>query len=659
MTPIGPGWQLSFRAKTVLGVALIEFLLLALLVWSSLEFLSKASLNAVAERAANSAAQFATLAKDAVLSEDLASLRTFVDEVMADPDMVYLRVTGYDVPLVERGDQAALTQAFQADTSKQIPNDGVFDAAADVNVDGTTFGRIELGVSMSGEGMLLALARERLLIIALTEILLVALFSILLGTYLTRGLERLRSAAETISEGGPGVTVPVRGNDELAITARAFNRMSEQLLTSYDALNQARRAAEQSAAEAESASQAAQQANAAKSRFLAHMSHELRTPLNAVLGILQLSRDWTLPSEQHQQLLLAEQAGRALHALINDVLDLSKIEAGEMTLREESANVAELVRAAGDIVAPMARAKGLAIELKLDPRLPARMRVDPVRLRQVLVNLAGNAVKFTDSGQVRLSVETHCPGESCQRLRFEVCDTGIGIPEHGQATLFDEFSQVADGAGRQNGGTGLGLSISQRIVNLMGGHIQVESGADTGSRFWFEIVLNADTQQVAVAAPACRTPASVDASALPVLLVDDVPTNTLVAKAMLKKAGYQVQTATNGVEALEAVCNGPLGCILMDLEMPVMGGLEATRRIRALSGPSARVPIIAMTAHALTEEKDRCLAAGMDDFVTKPFAREQLLETLALWHGSQHAPTAAEERSASSPASAAEGVRAG
>ncbi len=644
MTFTGPRWRLSFRAKTVLGVGLIEFLLLALLVWSSLDFVSQASLDAVAERAGSSATQFATLAKDAVLSEDLASLHTFVDEVMADPDMVYVRVIGYDVALVKRGDQAALNQPFQPDTSEQAPDDGVFDAAAEVNVDGTSFGRVELGVSTSGEGTLQDRARDRLLIIALTEILLVALFSILLGTYLTRGLERLRSAAETISEGGPGVTVPVRGNDELAVTARAFNRMSEQLLTSYDELNQARRAAEQSAAEADAASKAAQQANDAKSRFLAHMSHELRTPLNAVLGILQLSRDWSLPSEQYQQLVLAEQAGRALHALISDVLDLSKIEAGEMTLREEPSNVAALAHAAGDIIAPMARAKGLAVEFNLDPLLPERMRVDPVRLRQVLVNLAGNAVKFTDIGKITISVETHCPGEPCQRVRFEVSDTGIGIAEDRLATLFDEFSQIADGAGRQHGGTGLGLSISQRIVNLMGGHIQLESSAGNGSRFWFEIALDVDTQQVAVAAPACRKPATLDAAALPVLLVDDVPTNTLVAEAMLKKAGYQLQTATNGVEALDAVCNGPLGCILMDLEMPVMGGLEATRQIRALRGPAADVPIIAMTAHALTEEKDRCLAAGMDDFVTKPFAREQLLETVARWHGGRHAPAATEVR---------------
>ena len=641
MTPTDRRWRLSFRAKTVLGVALIEFLLLALLVWYSLAFLSKASLDAIAERAAGSATQFATLAKDAVLSEDLALLRTFVDEVMANPDMAYVRVIGYDIPLVERGEAAAAQRPFRADQAEQSPDDGVFDAVAEIVVDGTSFGRIELGINTSGEGVLLALARERLLTIALTEIVLVALFSILLGTYLTRALERLRDAAETISAGGPGVTVAVHGNDELAVTTRAFNRMSEQLLTSYDALNQARRAAEQSAAEAEAASRAAQQANAAKSRFLAHMSHELRTPLNAVLGILQLSRDWTLPDEQHRQLLLAEQSGRTLHALINDVLDLSKIEAGEMTLHEEATDVAALARTAGDIIAPMARAKGLAVELHLDPRLPERMRADPVRLRQVLVNLAGNAVKFTDRGHVRIAVETHCPGEPCQRIRFEVSDSGIGIPTDRQETLFDEFSQIADGAGRQRTGTGLGLSISQRIVNLMGGRIQVDSRTGDGSRFWFEVVLNVDTQQVAVAAPTCRAPASVDAAALPILLVDDVPTNTLVAKAMLKKAGYQVQTAANGIEALDAVCNGPLGSILMDLEMPVMGGLEATRRIRALRGSTARLPIIAMTAHALTEEKDRCLAAGMDDFVTKPFARDQLLEIVARWHGGQHEPTAA------------------
>jgi CheY-like chemotaxis protein len=239
-------------------------------------------------------------------------------------------------------------------------------------------------------------------------------------------------------------------------------------------------------------------------------------------------------------------------------------------------------------------------------------------------------------------------------LHFEVSDTGIGIaPEH-QATLFDEFSQVADSKGRQRVGTGLGLSISQRIVNLMGGRIRVESSTGNGSRFWFEIVLNTATPEVVVsmplpvsepvATPACRAMSEAERAALPVLLVDDVPTNTLVARSMLKKAGYSVETVADGIEALEAVCKGPFGCILMDLEMPIMDGLEATRRIRALAGSAARVPIIAMTAHAMAEEKGRCIDAGMDDFVSKPFSREQFLEVLARWYGGQHEPATKPEQ---------------
>ena len=451
-------WHLSFRAKTVIGIALIELLLLGLLVWSSLDFLSRAQLQALAARAQDAATHFAALAQDAVLSEDLASLETFADEVMANEDMAFLRVIGYGNPLVARGG-ATDGLTFTADEPGVAPADGVFDAAAPVLVDGVEFGRIEVGLHAGSGNRILAAARGRLLGIAGAEILLVALFSLLLGTYLTRALERLRDAAETISEGGHGVTVPVRGNDEIAVTVHAFNRMSEQLESSYAALERARTAAEEAAAAAVAASAEAHRANAANSRCLAHMSHELRTPLTAVLGSLQLAHDWQLPEDHRRQLAIAEQAGRGLLELINDVLDLSKVEAGELTLTELPVAVADVTRSAADIVRTMADAKDIDVALDIDERLPALARLDPVRLRQVLVNLMGNAVKFTDSGQVRVEVATRCPGETCQRLYFGVSDTGIGIAEDRQTALFDEFSQIADDVGRQRGGTGLGLAI--------------------------------------------------------------------------------------------------------------------------------------------------------------------------------------------------------
>jgi len=413
---------------------------------------------------------------------------------------------------------------------------------------------------------------------------------------------------------------------------------------SHDALEQARRASEQAAVEAEAASAEAQRANAAKSRFLAHMSHELRTPLNAVIGILQLSEDWTLPEEQHEQLRIAKQAGHSLLELINNVLDVSKIEAGELRLDESATLFSALLESAADTIRPLARIKGIQLVVDLGEQLPIAVNVDAVRLRQVLINLMGNATKFTDAGEVRLRVSSLCPGQSCQRVRFEVIDTGVGIDPARQKTLFEEFSQVATSDGGRPGGTGLGLSIAQRIVNLMGGEIRIDSRLGVGSRFWFEITLvtvpEQESEALAAAqrvgerrAPACAIGKNLGHELLPVLLVDDVPTNCLIASSMLKKAGYQVQTAANGAEAIEAICSGPVGSVLMDMDMPVLNGVDATKRIRALSEPISRVPIIAMTAHAFEEERQRCEAAGMDAFVTKPVARDQLLAVVAEWHG--------------------------
>jgi two-component system, sensor histidine kinase len=643
-SPLG---RLSLRFKTVLGIALIEIVLLAVLVWLSLDYLASTKADAIAERARSTVDLFAILAKDAVLSDDLASLETFADAVMRNPDVAYLRVTGHGRRLVSRGEAAVADAAADGRQGVAVAG-GVLHARAEIREAGTGFGLIEIGLSTAAQVQLVDQARRRLLGIALLEIALVALFSLLLGSYLTRSLCMLKRAAQElaatgVADGGLSHRIPVEGRDELADTARAFNQMAERLQRSYDALEEARAGAERAAAEALAASAAADAANAAKSRFLAHMSHELRTPLNAVLGTLDMTRDWVLSTEQREHLVMANEAGHALLELINNVLDLSKIEAGEMTLRAEPTALAELIERAAATVRPLARAKGLDLRIALAADLPAVVQVDPLRLRQVLINLLGNAVKFTDSGQVSLGLQTLCPGASCERLRFEVQDTGTGIPKDRQARLFDEFSQIHDGAVKHSGGTGLGLAISQRIVNLLGGQIVIDSALGQGSRFSFELALpvarRAVVPVVATREPACRLAAGTPRRDLPILLVDDVKTNRMVAAAALTKAGYAVRTAENGVEALAAVCREPLGSVLMDVAMPVMDGLEATRRIRSLTGSVQGLPIIAMTAHALTEEEDRCRAAGMDDFITKPFARERLLSVVEFWHGSRHLRT--------------------
>ena len=642
-----PHGRLSLRFKTVLGIALIEIVLLAVLVWLSLDYLASTKADAIAERARSTVDLFAILARDAVLSDDLASLETFADAVMRNPDVAYLRVSGHGRRLVTRGEAAVADAAADGSQGVAVAG-GVLHARAEIREAGTGFGLIEIGLSTAAQVQLVDQARRRLLGIALLEIALVALFSLLLGSYLTRSLCTLKRAAQElaatgVAAGGLSHRIPVEGRDELADTARAFNQMAERLQRSYGALEEARAGAERAAAEAQAASAAADAANAAKSRFLAHMSHELRTPLNAVLGTLDMTRDWELSTEQREHLVMANEAGHALLELINNVLDLSKIEAGEMTLRAEPTALAELVERAAATVRPLARAKGLDLRIALAADLPAAVQVDPLRLRQVLINLVGNAVKFTDSGQVSLGVQTRCPGEPCERLRFEVQDTGTGIPKDRQARLFDEFSQIHDGAAKHSGGTGLGLAISQRIVNLLGGQIVIDSAPGQGSRFSFELALPVARQAVvpvaATHAPACRLPAGTARRDLPILLVDDVKTNRMVAAAALTKAGYAVRTAENGVEALAAVCREPLGSVLMDVSMPVMDGLEATHRIRSLTGSVRALPIIAMTAHALTEEEDRCRAAGMDDFITKPFARERLLSVVEFWHGSRHLRT--------------------
>ncbi|WMC09828.1 response regulator [Oceanimonas pelagia] len=847
---------MSFRLKTMLGVALIVGSLLLLLIWSSLRYLQDASHQEAVLRAETTSSLFAELVREAVLASDLARLESLASQALAASDMAYVRIMDNEQWLVEAGDTAARGTMVHA--------------GADVLVNDRRYGRVELGLRTERAEGVIAGARHHLLLLAAGGMILVALFSLALGACLTRGLSRLTQAAEAISRGEDPAPIAVSGNGELAITSRAFNTMAEQLTRSRRDMEErlqirqeSRRHAAISAAlveanmdavviidlddtivefssmaeklfgytraeaigrsmaellippevrdhhrrgmqhyrdtghgpilgkhieldamraggelfpaeltvqtiqlegsvlfagfmrdisERKAAEQAlkdarvrAEAASRAKSRFLAHMSHEIRSPLNAVLGSVSLLLEDKLTREQRLYAQTAESSGKALLGLINNILDFSRIEAGQLQPDKQQFRLDELLSDIAAHIALCAREKQLQTALIAEPGLPVQLTGDATRLRQILINLLDNALKFTDTGAVSLLITLEAKTNNGVELAFTVQDSGIGIPAEEQSALFEEFQQVDSSDSTRHGGSGLGLSISRGLCRAMGGELVFAHASQAGSVFvatlpleyagpvpavpqhggivlcagLHPLLLNAvrlacQPRGMSVAewrpdeplpaageqamalllhhdlpAPARSSlltqaaqqglehiielgredasplePAITDRLPLPLLagpllrrlgrersrpaqavpadtfpsasapqqggrllLAEDSPANQLVARAMLERAGYRVTIANNGLEALEACARQPFDLILMDLRMPQMDGLEATRRLRTQSS-MAQVPIVALTANVSQQDIERCLAAGMDDFIPKPINSERLLATL-------------------------------
>jgi signal transduction histidine kinase/ActR/RegA family two-component response regulator len=366
------------------------------------------------------------------------------------------------------------------------------------------------------------------------------------------------------------------------------------------------------------------------SDFLAMMSHEMRTPLNGIIGMTSLLESKSLEERERECIEVIRRSGETLLAIIDDVLDFSKIEAGRLTLECADFSPARAALDAIQIVERSAAAKSLTLSTHLDPALPALVSGDVMRLRQVLLNLLSNAIKFTAEGEIVVRVElrsassTDC-STGCE-LYFSVNDNGIGISPEQQSRLFQPFSQAEASTARMFGGTGLGLAISKRLVDLMGGTIGVESRPNEGSRFWFTIAVRASVAEPP--RPVAPVPATPPATGFRLLLVEDNPINQKVACLMLHKLGYQVDVASNGLEALSAFASARYDLILMDCVMPEMDGFEATRRLRASAGHAAEVPIVAMTANAFADDRKACLAAGMNDFLSKPVRHSELAAKL-------------------------------
>ena len=630
--------RLSFRAKLVSVGLAVQIAAMLLTGWHSAYLIDRYFRAELVARAQRQAPLLNAALAAPMVQRDYATLQAILNESLSKDVASYIIVCdtkGRAVGQAGWPENSAKPDATLPQPITLADGSTRFDFKAPLRLENQVLGVLHFGLSGSSiadarNQMLLAMGLMGLAVLVLFSILLVAL-----SIVLTKPLRQLAAASRQMHAGNFDVTLKAGSGDEFGTLTEDFRHMAHEVkqkianLTASEALQRQTLAdLQQEHVALELARTAAETANRAKSDFLAKMSHEIRTPMHGILGTVDLMNDGSLTAQQQQRIEVIQRSGSALLDVLNNVLDFSRIQAGKFELDAVEFNPGDLALDTASLFAAIAATKGMGVTAEVHREVPKRIRGDATRLRQVLVNLVGNAVKFSERGSVRIRMRPHAERE----LLVEVEDDGIGIAQEAIARIFEPFSQADNSTTRRFGGTGLGLAISGQIIKLMGGELNVESTPGRGSTFRVIVPFQPATlsETVAVAASDIGVPRRFNAL---VLLAEDNQVNQFLAKAMLAKLGCRIEIAANGVEAIAMFKATPFDLILMDCQMPEMNGYTAATAIRALESTTnlPPTPIVALTANVEDGERERCLAAGMNDYLAKPFSLAGIAMMIEKW----------------------------
>ncbi len=663
--------MLSFRLKTILGIASIEAVLLGILIFNTLNYLHDSNEKQLVDRVSTAVTLFATAAKDAVIASDLATLESLLSSLMKNPGMVYARILDADKRIIaEQGSEQVLSRYFKENFGSASVTDGIYDTEKDIVEAGYVYGTVQIGFSITELQETFEQARKNSLVIAAIEMALVALFSTFLGIYLTRQLTRLSEASKSIAEGEFGFQLEVKGKDEIASTIHAFNHMSMELKEYVAKI-------EQNKKELILAKNEAERASEAKSNFMSNMSHELRTPLNAVIGFSEILLLDSKDDDKSDALREIHSAGKHLLDLVNQILDLSKMDAGNYNLVVTPLRLDEIISKAAEIIQPMLGTKNVSFDVEFQCE-NSFVNADSLRLSQCLVNLFSNAIQYNRrNGSVKVAV-TMADEHNCQ---ITVQDTGMGIPADKLDEIFKPFNRLNQ-QDYENQGVGIGLSITRNLIDLMGGSLIAESTLDVGSVFILRLPLASEeeiarlnqeieereksylnppqpVEQASDAKIAANQPvverASVDEvsdispeqpsapisddgdnkkmdtpdnDCTRIVYVEDNPANMrLIEKLMNKKPEYELHTAVNGAEGIDVCKSVSPDLVMLDINLPDYNGMEVLKMLREEHGMQS-IPFIAITANAMSSDLAKFREAGFNQVLTKPINVIELFATI-------------------------------
>ena len=633
-------WDIHARTQLI---SLVPALLLTLLLTG---FFTLTRLHDLRDETTNTgqliANQLAVATEYGVIAENPQLLKNLLQATLATPQIRFLEVRDPQEKILVYAEQdgAAIQDSSQIELfnaaihSQGTRQTGVLNPARS---DSNYLGRVVIGMSNDAFNNRQQLILFKASLLALGALLLTFVLARRLARRLSQPISAMAQAVKAIEAGNFQAALPEDDKAELGDLARHINSLAK-------GLEQANQEQQQAIDLLVNTREESEQANRAKSDFLAMMSHELRTPMNGVLGMLQLLETTEMTREQAEYSALATESTEHLLKVINDILDFSRIERDAVELESIPFNVLELIQGSVQVFQHSAQQRGLQLLQHTQAGLEQiEVQGDPTRIRQILVNLLGNALKFTEEGSISLDVQWQPLDHHVLWLTCTVKDTGIGISTERLEHMFDAFQQADTSISRRYGGTGLGLPIARTLAERMGGSLRAESVEEQGSLFTLEIPLAFSQQKPK---PVLEAPLISNANGHLVLLVEDNPVNQTVIEAMLRSLGYQVCLVADGAQAVHKAANFDYSAILMDCRLPIMDGYEATRQIRRLPG-CAELPIIALTANALQGDREACLQSGMNDYLAKPFKRADLQRILQRWlpprpsTGSQEGSTAA------------------